>query len=177
MTAYFPSRWPVTTAADVRDFTVIVPRLTWWQRVKDECDAKDPTPLPLPQYLRLRLRRKGLLGKLGSHYVHYVFRAEVNLGANNAELTVADDLAPLCPAGGEQIEVTVADKGAFGRSKFRRQSGALTGIVAVPVGGAIAALGTLASLAPAAPALIIGGVALAGVGAVAAGRAAVKARD
>lgn len=174
MNTPFPSRWPVATDADLKDFTVILPRLTWWQRLKDELHVEDPTPVQPPEYLRLHMRRKGFRGKFGPRYV---FRVDVNLGGNNAELTVAEDLAPSCPPHEERIDVTEATKGTFSRGKFRRQSGALTGIVAVPVGGAIAALGTLATLAPAAPALIIGGAAVAGVGAIAAGVAALKARD
>jgi hypothetical protein len=174
VSANFPSPWPVATDRGVKGFTVILPRHTWWQRSKAELKVEDPNGQTPPEYLRLRLRRKGLLKGMG---LHYVFKVEVNPGANNAELTIAEDLASSCPPRGEQVEVTVADEGAFRRTKFRRQSGAVTGAVAVPVGGAVAALGTLTGVGAAAPVLIIGGAVVAGVGAIAAGLGAFKSRD
>jgi hypothetical protein len=164
----FPSPWPVNTSADVEDFSVTVPRLAWSTRLKNELAVKDPSQFALPEYLRLHMRHSGWRGRLVER--RFVLQVKPNNGAYNAELTVSTALSAWCPKPGAQINVSVAGKQSFGLSRFTRQSGALFGTVGIPVGGAAAAAGTLPAIATTAlgTGLIIGGGALASLGAVAA---------
>jgi hypothetical protein len=171
----FPSPWPVKTDAAVEDFSVKVPRLTWLARLAQEMGVEDPSQVASPEYLCLHMRRSGFRGKLGQR--RFVLQVKSNPGVNNNELIVSTALSAWCPPQGTRIKVSVAGKGAFGRSRFTRSAGALSGVVGIPVGGAAAALGTLPVLGPALGAgLIIGGAAVAGLAAVAAGVAFWRSR-
>lgn len=161
----FPSQWQVSADAVVEEFSVTVPRLTVWDRLQNEMKVENANQVALPKYLRLHMRRPGLRGKLVQR--RFVLQVKPKNGANNAELIVSTALSAWCPPAGTRIKVSVADKGNFGLSRFTRQSGAMFGVVGVPVGGALAAAAALPAAATIAPALVIGGGAVAGLAAVA----------
>lgn len=140
----FPSPWRVKPDATLEAFSVRVPELRWLAKLARM--GVNPSQVAIPQYLRLHMRRNGFRGKLGPLPV---LQVQLNPGANNDELIVSDALSVWCPPQGTQIEVSVATKGACSRFRFSRSATGLFGVVGVPVGGALLALGAVPTLGPA----------------------------
>lgn len=110
----------------------------------------------VPEFLRLDLRKPGLLGKLGPRPI---LKKIPGAGANFAWLAVPASLTKAVK-GSDQVSVSAASLTAFRWYRLRRSSGALFSAVATIVGGLPVALGAAWLGTGIGKALLISGAAL-----------------
>jgi hypothetical protein len=130
-TATFGSRWPVRVDGSVPSLSVGVPEL--------KLEADDVSFDTVPEFLRLDLRKPGLLGKLGPRPV---LRKVLAAGVSCDSLAVPAAFKRAV-ASTESVSVSGASLRAFRWYRLCRSSGSLFSAAATVIGGLLVAIGAV----------------------------------
>lgn len=146
-TATFPSQWLVRVDEKLPPLCVEVPALT----LQDRRVRYDT----VPEFLRLDLRKPGLLGKFGPRPV---LKKMLGEGALLDSLAVPASLRPAV-TGSDPISVSRASLTAFRWYRLSRSAGPLFSAAATVIGGLLVAVGAVV-LGNVGQGLLIGGAVL-----------------